>query len=359
MVDLSTAVLSIFSVSRSIKDIETLRKFVLTSLNQRPEITLFAIHDAQSSTPPTCGDDKSKNCFFQPVIYQEEHLGYVSACYNQYDPNNETLTLLIARLVATEIASRRFEVELTNMVEKRTRDLDSMLEDATNRATRKNSLLANLSHELRTPINAVLGFAELIKLRAVGDNPNLYFDYIDHIYAGAIGLRNTITRILQYTETVFQLEEVQTEVVNINTSIADAVEIVEGRFGALGRIKHDQSIEHIFTLASEDLLRQALIELLDNAVRYGGEDTITVSSQLDPSARRVQINITDFGPGFQVDDEEDPFVPFGKGYTKDHSKSGVGMGIPIANEIIKNIGGNIIFKKKVEKFQAIVTLKLV
>jgi signal transduction histidine kinase len=206
----------------------------------------------------------------------------------------------------------------------------------------KSQFLAVMSHELRTPLNAISGFAELLETGVYGPLNEKQIDAVKRIEKNEKDLLSLINELLGYVDA----EKGRVAGETRNVPVADAFDAVEPL------IKPDVERKHIvFTreLARPELavradpksLQQILASLLSNASKYTGEGgTIRLGAASD--ADKVRIWIRDTGIGIREDEIQRVFEPFfqaDSGTTRQYS--GVGLGLSIARDLARRMGGEV------------------
>jgi signal transduction histidine kinase len=206
----------------------------------------------------------------------------------------------------------------------------------------KSQFLAVMSHELRTPLNAISGFAELLESGVYGPLNEKQIDAVKRIEKNEKDLLSLINELLGYVDA----EKGRVAGETRNAPVADAFDAVEPL------IKPDVERKHIvFTreLARPELavradpksLQQILASLLSNASKYTGEGgTIRLGAASD--ADKVRIWIRDTGIGIREDEIQRVFEPFfqaDSGTTRQYS--GVGLGLSIARDLARRMGGEV------------------
>jgi signal transduction histidine kinase len=201
----------------------------------------------------------------------------------------------------------------------------------------KSRFLARVSHELRTPLNGVLAYAQLLQLEhpdgesgesveqiiiAARHITALVDEFLDiaRIEAGAIPLTiNTVTA-----------STIATEVVNMTQPLASAQGV---------RVDVDDP-GHGVVLADAVRLRQVLLNLVSNAIKYGETDE-PIAIVVDPRGPHTAIQVIDHGPGIQHEYLDRLFVPFDRLNADSSGKQGSGVGLSVAKQLVELMDGSI------------------
>lgn len=206
----------------------------------------------------------------------------------------------------------------------------------------ETEFLANMSHELRTPLNAVIGFAELILSEIHGPlGDRRYVEYVGHIRESGERLLAMVDATLDLSQLAAGLLELQPRRVEPQAIVEDCVRSVTAQAEAaevrlLVRPSTAPSVE-----ADPDRIKQALINLLSNAIRAAGQGGL-VSIGATGHDAAVAFEVTDTGIGMtpgQILVARQPFRMIDGSQTRRHS--GIGLGLPLAECLVRLHGGEL------------------
>ncbi|WP_420130526.1 ATP-binding protein [Longimicrobium sp.] len=221
----------------------------------------------------------------------------------------------------------------------RERELRADAEDA-NKA--KASFLAVMSHELRTPLNAIGGYAEIMSLGARGPVTEKQQGDLERIQVNQRHLLGLINSILNFT----RLEAGQVQVTLERVTLAPLLHGLEALIGPQMRAKPlELTIDDCgagAVLADEEKLRQILLNLLTNALKFtpaGGRVEVGCA-RVDGE---VRVHVRDTGRGIPPEQLESVFEPFVQvdRHVTPHNDQGVGLGLAISRELARRMGGNL------------------
>jgi PAS domain S-box-containing protein len=206
----------------------------------------------------------------------------------------------------------------------------------------KGEFLANMSHELRTPLTSVLGFARLVDAE-----PDLTPDarrFIGRVLSGGKALLTTINDILDFSKLEAGQLELKREPVAPAPLIEEALGLFSLETDARGVSLRADGLDDLPAdlLIDGGRLRQVLLNLIGNAVKFTEAGAITVTTAYDPAEERLSISVADTGPGIAAEDVDLLFRRFSQvdaGLTRKHG--GTGLGLAICKGLVEAMGGQI------------------
>ena len=211
--------------------------------------------------------------------------------------------------------------------------------DAQNANRSKSIFLTNMSHELRTPLNAILGFATLLKKSPdinIKEKQNL-----DTIHKSGQHLLSIINEILEFAK----IEAGKISIILTKVNLFKLLEDIEQMFTQRCKIKDLKFKLNIkknvpnFIECDEKRLRQILINILGNALKFTKKGYINV--EVDFLNKKLHVQISDSGIGMSKEAKELIFKPFEQIEEKKHKQDGTGLGLAITKELIEKMNGDI------------------
>jgi signal transduction histidine kinase/CheY-like chemotaxis protein len=223
-------------------------------------------------------------------------------------------------------------------------DVASRNTEVTRASRMKSDFLASMSHELRTPLNAVIGFSDLLLSGDYGPLDALQRPVVQDVRAAGHQLLTVINDVLDLSK----IEAGRIEVRALRVDVAEPVEQACSLVASAARHRSIQVVNHVrervtFAMADPDRLRQVLINLTSNAVKFtpdGG--TVTIEARL--AAGRVRVAVSDTGIGIAQADADKLFFPFSQlDSGRARRFQGTGLGLSICKSLIELMGGTIDF----------------
>lgn len=200
----------------------------------------------------------------------------------------------------------------------------------------RTDFINNFSHEFKTPIISIKGFAEILKYDDLSKEEKN--EYLDIIIEESKRLSSLATNVLNLSkiETQVILNDIQR--FNIGEQIRQSILLLDSKFQSKN-ILLDINIEDCYVNGNKEMLNQVWVNLLDNAIKFNNKNGI-VSVNMKKEEGNIFINITDTGLGITRESISKIFDKFYQG-DRSHSTHGNGLGLTIVKKIIELHGGTI------------------
>ena len=205
----------------------------------------------------------------------------------------------------------------------------------------KSEFIANVSYELRTPLNTIVGFSEILTGEYFGDLNQRQTEYSKGIYESS-------QRLLSLIDDILDLATIESGHMSLELETVDVHDLLDSVLGLTRERVLRKSLKLDFDcpenigliLADERRLKQALFNILSNSVKFTPEE-----GEITVSARRVEdriiITFTDTGIGIPEEDQARILGRFERGYQPEARRTGVGLGLSLVQSFIKLHGGDV------------------
>jgi len=246
-------------------------------------------------------------------------------------------------------------------LEGRIKDLEEQVQENESRTDQlKSRFLSNISHELRTPMNAILGFSSLLNDHQLPNTKRE--EYMDHISQSS-------ARLLDVVEAMIDVSMIETGQLKIRNEECMINQVLTDIYHYFNIDRHRSDKHHVALLLNLGVkgdsfrihtdqfrLHQVITGLLGNAFKYTDKGIIEFGYHVDQDEEKITFFVTDSGKGIQKQKFKQIFESFERG--DDISKkleSGVGLGLTLSKGIIELMGGKIwvednVFKGSTFKF---------
>lgn len=257
-----------------------------------------------------------------------------------------TLAESYAALGRTAAERERLNVELQRLlgelerkVEERTAELAAAKALAERHGLAKGRFLAHMSHEIRTPLNAVIGFSELLLGSGLGPAQR----------ERALALRSSADALLAIVNGILDLSKIEAGHLELDESPIAVRDLLDDTLAQFAQRAHEKAIELVGDVAPTvpvrteldgARLRQVLINLIGNAVRFTERGAVVV--EVEALDRALRWHVRDTGVGIPQALQERLFAPYEQLSSESHQRAGgTGLGLAITKSLVEAMGGTI------------------
>ncbi|HYI11594.1 MAG TPA: PAS domain-containing sensor histidine kinase [Thermoanaerobaculia bacterium] len=211
----------------------------------------------------------------------------------------------------------------------------------------KAKFLSMMSHDLRTPLQAISGYADVLALGISGEVSQMQLEHLSRIKSASAHLLRLINDILDFAQIDTGRVEIRIQNLLLPTVLTRAEALVALRFEEAGLSYTRECDPDLAILADSDRLQQILLNLLTNAIKFTESGGVTVSC--DHDGERAFIHVKDTGRGIPEDHLQRIFDPFVQvdAETVAPAQRGVGLGLAISHDLARAMDGDLTVASKV------------
>lgn len=275
-----------------------------------------------------------KSIVYIPIMAGEEVSGFISL------PNFErenAFSETDVNLLSTFASSMSIALENIHLFEETRR----LLKEADQANQAKSAFLSSMSHELRTPLNAIINLVEMVAKGMIGQVNEQQVELLDQALHSSRHLLNLINDVLDISKIqAGQLTLYIEDQVSIHVEVEAALNIAGGLLKEKGlQLVRDIDPGLPVIFCDRRRLRQVLLNLISNAIKFTEEGTVTVS--VKNSGTDVLFAVIDTGPGIPADQQSVIFEPFIQADSEETQVEGTGLGLPISRSLVRAHGGEL------------------
>ncbi|MBI1393653.1 MAG: response regulator [Alphaproteobacteria bacterium] len=253
--------------------------------------------------------------------------------------NNRNRMAKVNETLETTVRELNTEIERRTAVE---RELIAARDEAERAARTKSTFLATMSHELRTPLNGIIGFTKILLGGKLESEQREQIEIIDQSGEALLAIINDILDLSALEAGKLSLQPTST---NLRATIEGAVRLLQAKAEEKGlslAVHVDPSLPQN-VIADGARVRQVLINLVGNAIKFTDSGAIAVVAECDPNTENgVRIAIRDSGIGIPAEKQHLLFDRFSQvDSTPSRRFGGTGLGLAICKEIVEAMGGEI------------------
>lgn len=323
-------------------------------ISSSPKTFVFfgSCSDFKRKIPSACEIvDRSprKTIAFAPLVVGGISIGILGFAYNQEQkvrPEHEFLLVLMNLCAQALDRARLAELE------------KSLLEKAEAANQAKSNFLANMNHEIRTPLSAVGGFAELLS-----ESPGLN----EQERQWALTIRRNASHVIRLIGDVLDISKIEADKLELENAEFSIQELVHDVESSLKLAAENNGIDLNFfntlqcdrAIGDSTRIKQILTNVIGNAIKFTHEGEVSV--RLTSHGHRLHILVKDTGIGIASADQEKIFEAFQQSDASMHRRfGGTGLGLPIARRLARAMDGNIELVRSEPRYgsEFLVTLQL-
>jgi PAS domain S-box-containing protein len=214
--------------------------------------------------------------------------------------------------------------------------------DEAERANRaKSRFLAGVSHELRTPLNGLLGYAQLLRLE--GGLSAIQSSRVEAMLGAGAHLLEMINRVLDLSDIEAERIELQVDVVDVGQVARGCLDLVRPMAQEKGLLLEVDAPQSVPCQARTDAtrLRQVLLGLLDNALKYTVRGSVVLRLQLIANGAALRVEVADTGPGIPAEQRRNLFLDCDQPGNGSSAAGSAGLGLPFSARLAALLGGRL------------------
>jgi|GEM_PF-5641861 len=250
----------------------------------------------------------------------------------------------VSDILSLVIRLKQHQSHLEEVVQERTKNLVQAMQEAQVANKVKTEFLANISHELNTPLNAIIGFSEIMMNEMFGPlGGNMYTEYSKDIHNSGTHLKSIISDIMDISKVELGRVDMCKEELQVRDVLEFPIQLVRQLDYAEGINIHCAIPENICVFMGDKVrIRQIILNIVSNAVKYtktGGR--VDITAQKDHLGGLV-ISVADTGIGIdkeQLAHVEEPFYRAAGSFARSHE--GTGLGLTLAKRLMEAHGGRL------------------
>ncbi len=255
---------------------------------------------------------------------------------------NFTKPIAVLSKATKEIAKGNYQIKLKiqdgkeDEIVQLAKDFNTMVQEIENTQDMQKDLIANISHDLRTPLTIIKGYAESIK-DITGDNKEMRENQLATIIDETDRLSLMVGSVLEYSklnQKTYKLNVVQYDIVEM---LKDIVDIYSYRAQTEGKEIRYEGADTAFIFADAGLIERVLHNFISNALLHTSQGQNIVASVTLMEDGKIKVAVRDYGSGIEKEDIKYIFDRYYRS-RKDTGKQGTGLGLTIVKSILENHG---------------------
>ncbi len=274
-----------------------------------------------------------KNYEFRATKLYDDELGHLVDHFNN----------MLAQMQIQSIAMQKANENLEKRVSERTLDLKKSKEEAEKANKAKSEFLSRMSHEQRTPMNAVLGFAQLLEKDQKHPLADYQKENIDMILTAG-------NHLLELINEVLDLSRIEADNFNLSIQKLNIIDLIKETESIAKPLAEEKKIifkideptpDNGWVLADKMRLKQVLINLFSNAIKFNRLAGSVKIKLIHSEKNKIRLEVKDTGSGISQDNLENVFKPFDRLDADKKCIEGTGIGLALSKRLIEMMDGSI------------------
>lgn len=286
-------------------------------------------------------------------IFRGNKLWGLLAVYQNGSPRQwQKAEIQIVTQIGNQLGVAVQQAELFAQTQQQAEDLKLAKEAADAANLAKSEFLANMSHELRTPLNAILGFTQLMQQdQSLTSEHQRYTEIINQSGEHLLGLINDVLEMSKIEAGRITLSKIEFDLHKLLNTLFAMLQLKASSKGLQLSFDYDATIPQCIK-TDENKLRQVLINLLGNAIKFTQQGSVTLrirnqdssefhKGELESTFHTLLFEVEDTGPGIAPEELGNLFQAFQQTRAGQQSKEGTGLGLRISQKFVQLMGGEI------------------